>query len=756
MIGGVDRSFARAAVRRVVAICRRGIVYWLPLAALLLAALARLAIPGFLERVTLLTFDAFERAAPRPPSELPVRIVAIDDKSLAAIGQWPWPRSVIAELIDRLREAGAGVVAIDILFTEPDRTSPQLLVPLLRRGGAGEDEARRLVAAMPDPDRRLAEALGRLPVVLGYSLGDEDSNGGLVAKAGFAVAGAAGGDPLRNVGLYRGALADLPELQKAAAGQGFINQRRNLDNVVRLMPLVARLGGKPVPSFAAETLRLATGAHSYVVRAAGAHAEKSFGADSGLTALKIGPLQVPTDGAGRVWLYYAQPDPNLYLSASDILAGKVDKAQIAGNIVLLGATAAGLNPLYATPLGTSMPGVEIHAQLIGQILQGTFLDRPDWVAGSEIVFTLIAGLILIVAVPRLGALAGAVCGGVMVAAIGAVSWFAFDDRQMLVDPAYPITVLTAVYLLSTALTHRQTERRQREIRQAFSRYMSPHYVAQLAKNPDKLVLGGELKVMTVMFCDIRGFTALSEGLDAHSLTEYVNSFLSPMTEIITAHGGTIDKFIGDCVMAFWNAPLDDPDHAKHAVAAAEAMRRRVAALNEEWAEAARQGGPPHLPLRVGIGINTGECCVGNFGSHQRFDYSLLGDPVNLASRLESLTKIYGVELIIGEDSAARLERDDLIELDLVAVKGKTRAVRIFTVPPPALDCAGFLARHRAMLNAYRGRDWNNALGALADDALVRDAEMTPVYALFRERVAALQKEAPPQDWDGVFVAHGGA
>ena len=737
------------------ALCRRGIVYWLPLAALLLAALARLWIPGFLERLTLLAFDGFERAAPRPPSELPVRIVAIDDKSLAAVGQWPWPRTLLAELLDKLREAGAGVVAIDILFSEPDRTSPRLLVPLLRRGGASEDDARRLVETMPDPDRRLAEAIAKLPVVLGYSLADQSENGPLAVKAGFAVAGAAGGDPLRYVGAYRGALADLPELQQAAAGQGLINQRNNLDNVVRRMPLLARLDGRPVPSFAAEALRVATGARSYVARGAGAQAERRFGSDTGLTALKIGPLQVPTDGSGRIWLYYAHPDPKLYISASDILAGSFDRAQIDGNIVLIGATAAALNPLYATPLGIDMPGVEVHAQLIGQILQGSFLDRPDWVAGGEIVFTMLAGLVLVFAGPRLGALASAVFGGMMVAAVAAVSWLAFRDHQLLVDPAYPITVLTAVYLLSTALTHSQTERRQREIRQAFSRYMSPHYVEELAKNPDKLVLGGELKVMTVMFCDIRGFTALSEGLDAHTLTGYVNSFLSPMTEIITAHGGTIDKFIGDCVMAFWNAPLDDPDHARHAVAAAEAMRRRIVELNREWAEEARRGGPPHLPLRVGIGINTGECCVGNFGSHQRFDYSLLGDPVNLASRLESLTKIYGVELIIGEDTAALLGRDDLIELDLVAVKGKTRAVRIYTVPPPTLDCAGFLARHRAMLSAYRRRDWDEALGALADDALVRAAEMESVYALFRQRIAALRTAAPAPDWDGVFVAGGG-
>jgi len=222
-----------------------------------------------------------------------------------------------------------------------------------------------------------------------------------------------------------------------------------------------------------------------------------------------------------------------------------------------------------------MPGVEIHAQLIEQLLQGGLLTRPDWAVGGEILFTLFVGGFLILAVPRIGALASAGVGGVAVIMALAISWFAFRDAQLLVDPVNPIAVLTTVYLLTTLLSYRQTERRQREIRQAFSRYMSPHYVAQLAKHPEKLVLGGETRLMTIMFCDIRGFTSLSEGLGAHDLTRLVNNFLSPMTEIITAHKGTIDKFIGDCVMAFWNAPLDDPDHPTNAVTAAQAMRHRL-------------------------------------------------------------------------------------------------------------------------------------------------------------------------------------
>jgi adenylate cyclase len=741
----------RISARRFASLFQRGTVYWLPLALLLATALVRLVVPDFLDRLSLLAFDGFERAAPRPGADLPVRVVAIDDKSLQEIGQWPWPRSVIADLIDKLNAAGAAAITLDILFSEPDRTSPKMLMPVLTRGGVSEADVEKLLAALPDPDQRLAEAVAKAPVVLGYALGDTAGEYPLISRAGFAFAGAAGSDPLVHVDNYAEAVGDLTELQKAAKGNGFVNQRGHWDDVVRRMPLVFRLKGRPVASLAAETLRVAVGAHTYIGRAAGANAEKSFGENTGLTDIKIGNLTVPTDGAGRVWLYYSRPDPDKVISAADVLAGTVDPDRINGDIVLIGATAAGLNTLSATPLGIDMPGVEIHEQLIEQILQQSFLARPDWVVGGEIVFTLLAGAILVLILPRFGALAGGGVGAVAVVGCFTASWYAFRHDHILVDPAYPIAILTIVYLVATLLNHRFTERRQQEIRQAFSRYMSPQYVALLAKNPDKLVLGGELRTMTIMFCDIRGFTTLSEGLGPHELTEFLNGFLTPMTEIVMAHHGTIDKYMGDGIMAFWNAPLDDLDHAKHAVEAAQEMRARIIALNAAAAEQARQRDLVYRPIRIGIGINTGEVCVGNFGSQQRFDYSIIGDSVNVASRLESLTKTYGVELILGEETAAWLD-DDLIELDLVAVKGKTQAVHIFTLPPQPIEAAEFGSRHAALLAAYRRCDWEAALGLLADDTLSAEGEMAGFYALFRERIGQLRTEGLPADWDGVFVA----
>ena len=357
------------------------------------------------------------------------------------------------------------------------------------------------------------------------------------------------------------------------------------------------------------------------------------------------------------------------------------------------------------------------------------------------------GVVLIVSIPLVGALPSAAVAGVAMTIAVAVSWLAFRNGQVLIDPVYPITVLATVYLCGTLLNYRLTETRQREIREAFSRYMSPHYVAELARNPEKLKLGGEVKLITVMFCDIRGFTTLSEGLSAEQLGHLINEFLTPMTDIIMAHKGTIDKYIGDCIMAFWNAPLDDPDQAKNAVAAAQEMRLKLVELNRAWEAEGRPA------LHIGIGVNTGECSVGNFGSHQRFNYSLLGDPVNLSSRLEGLTKQYGVDLIIGEETASRLDAPGLIELDLVAVKGKKNAVRIYTLPPHPVESQQYLARHAALLAAYRRRDWDAALGLLEDPVLAAEQEMAPLYGLFRERIEQLKEEALPSDWDGVFVAH---
>jgi adenylate cyclase len=735
---------------RILAQLRQGVIYLVPFAVLAVAIGVRIAAPDLLDRLSLIAFDLYQRSWPRQPGNNPIRIIDIDDKSLSQLGQWPWPRTIVAKLVDRLAAAGAAVVAFDIDFAEPDRTSPKLLLPLIAQHGASREQAEKLLSALPDPDRTLAQAMGNLPVVTGFILTDHGDIRLLADKAGFAFAGA---DPLGHVENYKRVVPNLPVFEAAAQGNGFLNQHLDWDHVVRRVPLILTLNGKPYPSLAAEALRLAVGASTYIGRAAGANGESNFGQDTGLTAIRIGPVTVPTDAAGRVWLHFARIAPDLSLSAAEVLAGKFDPATVAGHIVLVGTSASGVvNDLQATPLASGVPGVEIHAQLIDSILQGDFLTRPDWALGAEVLFALVAGASLILVLPRIGALPSAALGGAAVALAVGGSWLLFRYTHLLLDPVYPWAVLTLVYLVASLLGYLRTEARGRGIRSAFSQYMSPHYIEELVRHPEKLQLGGEMRNMTIMFCDIRGFTGRAEGMDAHSLTHFMNTFLEPMTEIITEQKGTIDKYIGDCIMAFWNAPLDDPDHAKNAVSAAQLMRRKLIELNRIWSAEAAVAARPFQPVQMGIGINSGECVVGNFGSTKHFDYSLLGDPVNLASRLEGLGKVYGVDLVIGEETALQLGDTALIEVDLVAVKGKSQAGSVFTLPPEHTGEDAFVDRHKALLGAYRRQDWAAALRLLDDGRFAAARHLAPVYELYRRRIAHFQLEAPPADWDGVFTA----
>jgi CHASE2 domain-containing sensor protein len=443
----------------------RGAIYVLPLAFLFAAAVARVAAPDLLDRMSLICLDLYQFAAPRKPEgNTPIRIVDIDDDSLKKIGQWPWPRTLVAQLIDKVREAGASLIAFDIDFAEPDRTSPKLLLPLMAQSGVGAEEAKKLLATLPDPDRRLAEAMGTVPTVTGFILTNHGDTRPPAAKAGFAFAG---DDPLGRVASFPAAVDNLPALEAAAAGNGFLNQYTDWDHVVRRVPLLLKFGDKPYPSLAAEVLRLAFGAHGYVGRAAGANGEKNFGEKTGLTAIRVGQLTAPTDDAGRIWLHYAPPRRDRFVSAADVLAGNFDRALFADHIVLVGTSAAGvINDRQATPIARDVPGVEIHAQLIEQILQGSFLVRPDWALGAEVVFTLLCGIGLISGVARIGALPSALLGAAAVAAAVGISWLAFRQAQLLIDPVYPWAVITLVYLVASLLGYLRTEARQREIRNA--------------------------------------------------------------------------------------------------------------------------------------------------------------------------------------------------------------------------------------------------------------------------------------------------
>ncbi|MDA0702365.1 MAG: adenylate/guanylate cyclase domain-containing protein [Proteobacteria bacterium] len=330
-------------------------------------------------------------------------------------------------------------------------------------------------------------------------------------------------------------------------------------------------------------------------------------------------------------------------------------------------------------------------------------------------------------------------------------------QDRLFDPLHPSLVILAVYLVESGLIFLRTEGERRWVRNAFAHYLSPAVVDQLAADPDRLALGGEMRDMTVLFCDIQGFTGISEGFDAQSLTRFLNRFLTPMTDVLLAHGATIDKYMGDAIMAFWNAPLVAPGHARRGAEAALAMTERLADLNREWAAAAKAEGRQPMPVRIGLGLNTGRCCVGNLGSDQRFDYSVIGDEVNLASRLEGQTRIYGVPAILGEETAQEADGLALIDLDLVRVKGKANPTRIFALLGGATLAADpafstFATAHTALLAAHRARDWDAAGSLIVECRGLAPADLAMLYDLYAARIAAFRAAPPPEDWDGVHIA----
>ncbi len=726
------------------------LLYALIVGAVLTAALAlRIWDPSPVARLRAMVFDTYQQINPRRfDPGLPLRIVDIDEESLKRIGQWPWPRTVLAELVKKLSDNGAAAIGFDMVFPEPDRMSPANALRFWPQSDALAG-LRAEVEKLPSNDHVLAEAIGQGPVVLGFIATPE---GGSLpeSKAGFAHGG---DDPRLFAPAYPGAAASLPELQDKASGAGSLNWLPEHDQIIRRVPMVVQVGDKLYPSFAADMLRLAQGASTYVVKSSGASSEKAFGAKTGIVEVRIGDYEVPTEADGEMWIRFTKQAKERYLPAWKVLNGDIGKEDIDGRLAIIGTSAAGLLDLRATPLEASVPGVELHAQAIEQILQGSFLQRPDFATPAELLYILVLGLLIAFLIYRLGAAGSAVLGGIAVATVIGVSWYTFHAFGWLVDPIYPAIALTAVYLAGTLFVFLRTERERNRVRHAFGHYMAPALVERLADDPSRLKLGGETRDMTLLFSDVRGFTAISEGLDAEELTHFLNSLFTPLSKIILEEQGTIDKFMGDAVMAFWNAPLDDSEHASHACQAALRIMKEMPGLNEHWRNEAAAKGRSFNPVKIGIGLNTGVCCVGNLGSETRFDYSVIGDNVNVASRLEGQSKTYDVATVVGESTTARAPDFAFLELDLLKVKGKTEATRIFALlgDNALKETRGFVdltARHNAFLEKYRAADWDAADQLRRECDRMNGAGLHRLYALYRERIAFLKQNPPPPNWDG--------
>jgi adenylate cyclase len=721
----------------------------------------RAADPSFVTRLRDVAFDTFQQIRPREvPADMPVRIVDIDEAALAAHGQWPWPRTVVARLVERLVEKGALVIAFDVVFAEPDRSS----IPRLARDLASftdPETLQRIITTFPDNDVVFAAALAGSRSVLGFGFDPNARGAPPKHKHGFA---AAGDDPRSFLPVWPGSVKPLDVLEQAARGLGSVNTDPDPSSdagVVRRVPMLFRLAGQtePYAALAIESLRVAQdGATTYVARSSNASGESSFGTRTGLVSIKIGALEIPTDSQGRITLYDSGHRRDRYLSAKTVLEGSAPAEKLDGHIVFIGTSALGLKDLRNTPIDANVPGVEVHAQIVEQVLSRIYLLRPDYATGLELIFILVLGSLFVVLVPRLrgGQMALVALLAVAIAVLG--PWMVFVWGHLLLDPVYPAATLAMVYAVGSAFGFMQTEAERARIRGAFGMYLSPDLVAQLARHPDQLKLGGEQREITVMFTDVRGFTTIAEQFDPQGLAVFMNRFLTPMTDIILEAHGTVDKYMGDNIMAFWNAPLALAQHQRHACEAALTMTRRLAELNIEWRREAHEQGRNHIPVMIGIGINTGVASVGNFGSTQRFAYTLLGDSVNLASRLEGQCKTYAVGAILGEATATSVSGFALVELDLIQVKGKTEPERIFAlVGDRAMadtpQFAAFLEEQEAFLVAYRAGDFEEALQRVRVAKATAEAAgwRSGYHDVMRKRTKKLIA-APPPIWDGVFVA----
>ena len=743
--------------------------YLIPFIMLVMLIVGRGSFPDFVEGVRHRSFDYFQRIRPREYVPVPVHVIDIDDASLEKYGQWPWPRNFIARLVNSLRDYGVSVIAFDSVFPEKDRTSPNEAV---KSWPASQytSKAVELAGKLPNNDDIFAKAISGSGVVLGFSLTNDFKDDNVIGysmipgqESGVAKYsyGQSGHVQTEFLPVFTGATVNLPVLEKSADGIGSFVFIPEKDGILRKVPMVFNKDSRFIPSLSAEALRVFQGAKMYMIKYSDGNksAFSMLSKHLGIDSVKIGRYVMPTDEYGRVWVYFTKSSPGRIISVKDVIEGTVPREALDGAITLIGTSAAGLRDLRNTPLDPVMPGVEVHANIIEQALLGNMLRQPYWSYILESWYTLLAGFLVILLLPRFGAFGRTFTSLFFVVLFACISWFSFVYAGFLIDPVCPIAAVAIVAVSSLVTGYRMTETEKKRVRTAFGHYMHPAMVEELAAHPEKLRLGGEMRNMTILFCDIRGFTTISEQYDSVGLTRVINRFLTPMTTVIMDRKGCIDKYIGDCIMAFWNAPIDDSRHILNSCESALVMQEELARLNKVWEEASKKDGTKYLPINIGVGLNTDDCCVGNLGSDQRFNYSVLGDGVNLASRLEGQSKAYGVKIVIGPKTNDGAEGFATLELDLIKVKGKTRPVNIYTLlgRREMLESQEFRSQkdaHDGMISAYRSADFARAeeLLAVCRSSFAAAHGLGKLYDLYASRIEAFKENPPEPGWDGTYTA----
>jgi len=707
---------------------------------------------GFLDQLENLAYDARLNLTLPHTVDPRVVIVDIDEASLSQIGRWPWPRDVLAKIVNRLfDDYHVRALGFDVVFAEHDDSSGLKVLRNLAEGPLADDAEFRqqlqLLTPRLDRDRVFARALDGRNVVLGYFFRKEVDNGDATTGAlprPVATATPAGEPQALPLSSPQGYGANLDVLQESAAGAGFFdNPLVSRDGVFRRVPLVQRYHGHLYELLALATARAALGWPPVKLEVA------QEGNDyRAVEAVHVGKRRIPVDRHGAVLVPYRGPQGSFpYVSAKDVLNGTADPDVLRDRIVLMGATAAGLLDLRSTPVQNIYPGVEVHANVISGILDQRIKQRPAYLIGYEFVLLAVIGLLMTFALPLLSPvwLSTATLGIVTTVIAGNMAAWSFGD--LVLPVASPLVLAGCLFVFHVAWGFFIQTRGKRQLARLFGQYIPPELVDEMDRDPEEISLAGESREMTVLFSDVRGFTSISENLEPSELTRLMNAFLTPMTRVIHHHRGTIDKYMGDAIMAFWGAPLDDTDHARHALYAAREM---VATLDELKPEFERNGWPP---LAIGVGLNTGVMNVGNMGSEFRMAYTAMGDAVNLGSRLEGLTRTYGVQMIVSEATKHAVPEYQYREIDVVRVKGKDRPVAIFE-PIALVDevdrtMRQVLRRYHGALERYRTCDWDGAERELF--SLAREYPDEPLYAMYLDRIMYFRNNPPPDDWDGVFT-----
>ena len=701
-----------------------------------------------MQRAEAWLYDAWLMRTAPVGSDDRVAILDIDEASLKSVGRWPWSRDTMTTLVEQLFDHyGVAAVGFDVVFAEPDTSSGlDTLRQLAQRDLAGSADfqaALKRLAPQLDYDARFAQALAERPTSLGYYFipeGYGDAQSGMLPPPSLP---AAAFDPLRpGMPPPTGYGANLAAFQQAAPGAGFFNMRADEDGTARQMALINPFGEGYHLALSASTLRVAFGGDPV---SAGLESNSLLGRQYQAPWIEVGGIRVPLSADGTVHVPYRAGSPYPYISAAEVLTGKAPFEQLENRIVLLGSTAPGLADLRVTPFSNAFPGVEIHAHLIAGILDGDTRATPPWADDARLAAVLLLGALLTVVLLRFGPTIGLATTLVLLALLLA-AYHAAWSRFWVVPMAAPMLTLFGLYALNTAYGFFAETRSKRQITKLFGQYVPPELAAEMSQDPAHYTMEGQSRDMTVLFSDIRGFTNFSEKLPPTELAEVLNAYLSTMTRIIQQQRGTIDKYIGDAIMAFWNAPVDLNDHASRAVQTALDMQAALAQLNQEFAA---RGWPD---VKIGVGVNTGRMSVGNMGSEFRMSYTVMGDAVNLGSRLEGITKQYGVGILVTQPTVEADPLHAFMKIDDVRVKGKETPVAIYEPlgPKDGLDDAvrQNAAEFETAFAHYQAQAWDAAEASLRT---LNFRAPRPLYDIYLERIAHFRAERPPTDWDGVFV-----